>query len=366
MPVPTPSQEKQSPTLKEAIEEYKKRQLELNKWKPNTVRNYQPKIDAMIQVFGDRPVNQITTNDARKLAKLLDMLPPGFSRKKEYKDISDLNPKDLKGKHDKTMDVTTRRGYLIFARQVLSFAEENEWVIKNPVISGIIPGKKENPRAQRLPFEDPDDLAKIFSSDLFLEWSKDHPSRFWIPLLALYTGCRLEEIASLYCEDVFLHEGLLCIEINDNHDRTVKNKNAIRTIPLHPFLVEQLKFPQYVAQIKAQGHDRVFPDLTKENYKYGNVLSKRFNYYIRQVGIKEKKKTFHSFRHNVTNHLMNKPGREHMETLVEELSGRAGKTETRRTYFKGYRADVLYKQCISKIKYEVDLSHLKQSKYVIK
>jgi integrase len=367
VPIPAPPKEKSSPTLKEAIDEYKKRQLELNKWKPNTVRNYQPKINAMIQVFGDRPVNQITKNDARKLAKLLEFLPPGFARKKEYKDISDLNPKDLKGKHDRTMDVTTRRGYLIFARQVLSFAEENEWVIKNPVISGIIPGKKENPREQRLPFEDPQDLARIFNPEMFLEWSKDHPSRFWIPLLALYTGCRLEEIASLYCEDVFEHEGLWCIDINDNYDRTIKNKNAIRSVPLHPFLVEQLKFPQYVAKIKAQGSDRVFTDLKKENHKYGNVLSKRFNYYLRKkAGIIDKKKTFHSFRHNVTNHLMNKPGMEHMESMVEELSGRAGKTETRRTYFKGYRSDVLYKKCISKLKYEVDLSHLKQSKYVVK
>ena len=231
------------------------------------------------------------------------------------------------------------------------------------MISGIIPGKKKNPREQRLPFDDPEDLARIFNSEMFLEWSKDHPSRFWIPLLALYTGCRLEEMASLYCEDVFEHKGLWCIDINDNYDRTVKNKNAIRSIPLHPFLVEKLKFPQYVARIKAQGSDRVFPDLKKENHKYGNVLSKRFNYYKRKVGIIDSKKTFHSFRHNVTNYLMNKTRN---ESMVEELSGRAGKTETRRTYFKGYKSDVLYKECISKLKYEVDLTGLKNSKYVVR
>ena len=212
--------------------------------------------------------------------------------------------------------------------------------------------------------DDPEDLARIFNPKIFLKWSKDYPSRFWIPLLALYTGCRLEEMASLYCEDVFKHEGLWCIDINDNHDRQVKNKNAIRSVPLHPFLVKQLRFPQYVDKIKAQGNERVFPDLKMENHKYSNVLSKRFNYYLRKkVGITDKEKTFHSFRHNVTNHLMNKTGN---ESMVEELSGRAGKTETRRTYFKGFRSDVLYKECILKLDYKVDLSHLKNSKYVLK
>jgi integrase len=318
----------------------------------------------MLQVLGNRPINHITKEDARKLANLLELLPPGFARMKEYRDVSGLNPKDLKGKHSKTMDVSTRRDYLIFARQVFSFAEENDYVIKNPVISGLIPDKKKNPRDRRLPFDDPEDLAKIFNPEVFLEWSKDHPSRFWIPLLALYTGCRLEEIASLYCVDVFEHDGLWCIEINDNHDRTIKTKNAIRSIPLHPILIDQLKFPQHVDMVKAQGKDRVFSDLKKENHKYGNVFSKRFGTYLRKkVRITDQKKTFHSFRHNVTDYLM-----KHLvqESLVEELNGRSGKTESSRTYFKGRRSDVLYKECISKLEYKVDLTGLRNSKFVVK
>ena len=359
--------EKPVPTLRKVIDEYTKLKIELNKWKPNTIRNYEPKINAMLQVLGDGPVNQITIEDTRRLAKLLELLPPGFARLKEYKDLSGIRTKDLKDKHDNTMDVTTRRGYLIFARQIFSFAEENEWVIKNPVISGIIPGKKQNPRDQKLPLDDPEDLARIFKKEVFFKWSKKHPSRFWIPLLGLYTGCRLEEMASLYCEDVFEHEGLWCIDINENHDRSVKTKNSIRTVPLHPFLVEHLRFPQYVNMIKAKGNDRVFPDLKIEHFKYSNRFTKRFGYFLRnKVGIKDKKKTFHSLRHLVTNHLMNKPGMKSMESLVKELTGRAGKTETRRTYFKGYRSDVLYKECIIKLEYKVDLSHLKESRYVPK
>jgi integrase len=354
---------KNSAILLEAlIDEYKKRQMQSKKWSDNTLRNHQTKINAMLQVIGNRPVNEITVTDIRRLAKLLELLPPGFARIKEYKDISKIKPEDLEGKHDKTLDVSTRRDYLNFVKSVFTFAEENEYISKNPVVTGIIPPKKKNTRDKRLTFDDPSDLENIFSPDLFLYWSKDHPSRFWIPLLALYTGCRLEEMASLYCEDVFEHKGIWCIDINDNHDRKVKNHNAIRSVPLHPILVKDLKFPQYVATVETDGHQRVFPELYVANFKYGHEFSKRFGYYLKnKVGINDKKKTFHSFRHTVSDHLYKKLV---MESLVEELTGRAGKTETRKTYTKGYRVDTLYEECILKLEYQVDLTHLKKSRFV--
>ncbi len=361
---PLKTSEKSPITLENLIGDLQKQKTESKQWRPNTIRNHQPKINTMLQVLGNRPVNHITVEDTRRLAKLLELLPPGFARLKEYKDISGLRPKDLKDKHDKTMDVSTRRDYLIFARQVFSYAEDNEYIKKNPVPSGIIPPKKKNTKDQKLLFDDPEDLTKIFNPELFLEWSKDHPSRFWIPLLGLFTGCRLEEMASLYCEDVFEYEGLWCIHINDNHDKMVKTQNAIRSIPLNSILVDQLQFHRYVDKVKAQGNDRVFPDLNKENYKYSHGLSKSFGNYLRnKVKITDKKKTFHSFRHNLSDHLYQKLV---MESLVEELTGRAGKTETRKRYTKGYRVETLYEECILKLEYKVDLTHLKNSKYVIK
>jgi hypothetical protein len=189
--------------LNDVIKEYTKRQVQSKKWSDNTVRNHETKINTMLQILGNRPVKEINVDDIRKLAKLLELLPPGFARMKEYKNISNLKPNDLNGKHDKTLDVTTRREYLNLAKSVFAYAEDNEYIIKNPVISGLIPPKKKNPKGNKDPFDDPNDLARVFSTENYLAWSQDIPSRFWIPLLGLYTGCRLEEMASLYCEDVF-------------------------------------------------------------------------------------------------------------------------------------------------------------------
>ena len=83
----------------------------------------------------------------------------------------------------------------------------------------------------------------------------------------------------------------------------------------------------------------------------------------KKVGIKDPKKVLHSFRHNVANHLV----QEGVEVAkVEALSGRAGKTETEASYTLPRRVGLLYKECVLKLDYGIDLSHLKKSKWVVK
>ena len=339
-----------SPLLSEVIEEYKKQKIESKKWSDTTVATNRNRIEVMIQFFGNRPVNQITIDDARSYAKVLELLPVGFSLKKEFKDVSGLTVDQLKGKYKKTLDVTTRRKYLNMAKVVFQFAYENEYIDKNPVISGFIPPKKNKTRKLRKAF-DMDDLRRIFNPDTYLKWSQGKPERFYIPLILLYTGCRVEEVASLYCEDVFNHEGIWCIDINDDNDRTVKNQNAIRSVPLHPILVEQFKFPEYVDSVRGKGQERVFPKLYRVNFKYSHEFVKRFSYYLKKtVKINDRKKVLHSFRHLVTDHLYKAMV---MESMIEELTGRAGKTETRKRYAKGYRVQTLYEEAVLKLDYEL-------------
>ena len=273
-----------------------------------------------------------------------------------------MTSSELEGKHQQIMDVSTRREYLNFTKGVFKFALDSQYISKSPVVSGIIPPKKENIREQRLPF-DIADLELIFDTETYLPWSKDQPSRFFIPLLALYTGSRLEEMANLHCMDVFQHEesGFWCIEHNLNNGRKLKNRNAIRTIPLHPILVDDFKLPQYVESVQNDGHRRVFPELSEANYKYSHQFSKDFGRYLRnKAHIEDSKKAFHSFRHTVTDHLFKSMV---METVIEELRGGAGKTEGSRRYFKGYHAKTLYENCILKLDYGIDLIHLKNSRF---
>ena len=67
--------------------------------------------------------------------------------------------------------------------------------------------------------------------------------------------------------------------------------------------------------------------------------------------------------HLVTDHLYKTMV---MESMIEELTGRAGKTETSTRYAKGYRVQTLYEEAVLKLDYGVDLSGLKESELIPK
>jgi integrase len=66
-----------------------------------------------------------------------------------------------------------------------------------------------------------------------------------------------------------------------------------------------------------------------------HALSKAFGRYLKKkAGNTDGKKTFHSFRHAMTDHLKNKMV---SEWTIEEIEGRAGNTETNRRYSRQFR-----------------------------
>jgi integrase len=373
--VPPEPDDEPSILLSELWDHFKAEKVRRKEWRGSTIRNHEPKYNALSQFLGDLPVNQITKSMIRDFRTLLDRLPPHFVRR-GYPTLAGVKPDALVGEHDKTMDVTTVGTYMILISSMFAYAVEYDYIKVNPVTSGMIPKKKRNAQGQRLPFSDPDDLARIFDGNLFLKWSKGKPERFWVPLIGLFTGCRLEEAAQLYAEDIKEVDGYWSFNFKggyvaddeaEEEGQMVKNESAPRVIPMHSLLVDYLKLPEYAKSVSKKCGQLLFPHLTKgpeTNFKYSHALSKHFGSYLRnKVGIKNPKKTFHSFRHTLADHLKNEIGD---EWIIEELEGRAGKTETSRRYSGQFRAPKLWEEAVSKIKFEVDLSHLSASKWVPK
>ena len=336
--------------LKDLIAEYSKQKIDAKRWRPRTVDNHRPKFNSLVQFLGNIPVHQITKEMMRNYRRLLDHLPPRFAQNDDYQDVGKVDIEDLKGKHEQTLDVTTKREYMTMAKSIFKYALENEYVTVNPVLNGTIPEKKKRAREQREPFTN-EDLTRIFNPATYYKYAKDRPARFWVPILALYTGARLEELCQLHCEDVKQVNGLWIIDINGKNGKRVKNVASERLVPLQPFLVETIGFPRFVERVRQEGHKRVFHGLSKVNKKWGHSLSKDFGRYKTKLGL-GLKKTFHSFRHNVTDLLYKKKV---PESIIEELLGRSGHTETRTRYAKGHNLRTFYEDAVIKLDYGVDL-----------
>lgn len=201
------------------------------------------------------------------------------------------------GLHFKTVE--KRVGQI---RTLFQVAVEDEVLATNPANRVKIARPKVRPKAV-VPYE-AHELRLIFTSPVYTEgWRPSRASvgeaAAWLPLLALYTGARLEELGQLQVADVRESSGIHFLHISDESDgQTVKTESSRRRVPLHPKLLDA-GFLRYVDRIRQAGHVQLFPALRRSpKGKLTDGFSKWWGRYARGLGIeKSRRKVFHSLRH---------------------------------------------------------------------
>ena len=109
----------------------------------------------------------------------------------------------------------------------------------------------------------------------------------WIPLIALFSGLREDEICGLRTQDVKKQGGMLFFDVTEHEGRSVKSDAAIRTVPVHSTLLT-IGLEDYCRHVAKQGHDYLFPGLTPggPDGKRNWYFSKAFTVYRRRVGVR--------------------------------------------------------------------------------
>lgn len=207
---------------------------------------------------------------------------------------------------DKTLDTK-----FTMVKMLLNWCELEYGIQPKPLNSAlIIPKVQRSSEAARRAFTT-EELRKIFNPRSYLKNTARTPSKYWAPLIALFTGMRLEEIVQLHIADIRQDEGVWCFDINDREDgKHVKSDAGKRLVPVHPFLLNDLGLLRYIESVKEEGQTRLFPELKRE--KKGNMggpVTSWFSRYRRKLGIGGEEgqisaTVFHSFRHTVINYLI--------------------------------------------------------------
>jgi integrase len=165
-----------------------------------------------------------------------------------------------------------------------------------------VKGRGKNSRARPYhPFTQAE-LELLFHSEAYKNNSFKKPSHFWLPMLGLYTGARIEELAGLHLSAFNTVDEVPAVVLSDE-DTTDggKNAHATRQVPLHKELI-QAGLMAYVEKLKSEGFDRLFPDIgNAERDGYGKRATNDFIEYRRSVGVGQgvgvrSRKVFHSFR----------------------------------------------------------------------
>lgn len=331
----------------------------------------------ILEVMGtDTPVHAVTRKMCRDVVDALSKLPP--NRRKKFKDLPLEKVLRIAAKDSLSpMKWETQNSYLSTLIKVMDFARKEGYIDRNPA-EGL------TPLAVTVPDEDKRDpytlehLQAIFSAPIYTGCVDDerginkpgpnHPkrSRFWLPLISLFTGMRMNEICQLNVDD------LKCTDAGTHYfhvfpstkDQRVKNQSSRRKFPVHPILI-RMGFLDYIKGLRAKGESKAFPEIPvpKSGYR-SDIFSKRYATFQKGLGIprktgsppSERQYTFHSFRHNFRDELRRT---EAPTEIVELLGGWAsGNKAVNKSYGSGYEPDQLYKY-VKEVSYPgLDLGHL--------
>ncbi|OAP47426.1 hypothetical protein ATC00_22475 [Sinorhizobium americanum] len=252
----------------------------------------------MKEVIGaERHLASITRAECAAVQEVIAGLPANVSKLKPYANCKTMRAIVTKAaeRQDRLMSPGTVRVYTHTLSAFFNWAIRKGLLVINPA-TRLAPAKG-SAEVSRRPFT-VDELNKIASG--LPEWSDDGrlPGRYWVPLIAIFSGMRLGEIVSLTVDEVAVRDQVECFVLRKTQDKSLKTAGSERVVPLHPQL-KQLGLLQRVATLREQGVTRLFPDLRGGTQdELSDLFQKRFSYWLKTVlAINERGVSFHSFRH---------------------------------------------------------------------
>lgn len=314
------------------------------KWRVKSRMEVEYSINLAMEVIGDVGVDQLTRERLKAYKDVLLQLPANFNRSPKYRGMT--IPKIIAMEGIKPMSVTSVNKHLSWLGSMLSHAVKEGYMTCNHA-TGLQVQRSTRADLERLAYTVEDMRAMVQC----LVWEVNHPERYWVPLIGMYQGMRLNEICQLYCEDIKQVDGVWCIGVNsEKADKELKNTASQRLLPLHPAL-ERAGFLSYVESAKEK-HVRLWPALVYRRDGYAHDFGKWFQRLNRKRISQDPRKVFHSLRHSFVDYFkqIGTP-----EALIAELVGHSNeKSMTMGRYGKRYQPKVLW-EVLSKLDYGIEL-----------
>lgn len=344
------------PTIQALYEIYETEHLRACRWREKTRTDQRQMIRIFIELLGgDIQINSVSRQTLLQIREQICRLPPNLTKDKRFRAMplaailkqSDYNPMS----HTRAYRIVSHLGAFL----KWSF---NHGYLDTDVSSGLyMPKKRESRQNEEREIYSDDDLKRLFATEVFTgKEAVDRPECFFLPLLALYSGARLNELAQLYSEDIQEIDGIYCININDNGDKVLKNPGSRRIIPIHPMIL-RIGFADYVAAIRILKFPRLWMNLSSREDNYGKKFSSFFQRLNRKYVTDNPRKVFHSFRHGFANALKQNAVR---SEVISELLGHAHGSITLDRYGKPLGVKMLF-DAVKTIKFPVPERTLKHT-----
>jgi integrase len=338
-PLADPLMHSQGQLLSDLFAERKSEATRTNKWNTKLQDDYTNWTELFIEVAGDRPILQYKKADGSDFKKLLMALPTNRNKIRA-----------TKGKSASEAAATAKQlGLPCLSVPTINKALgrlQATWVWANKQMDEDVPDifgpmKLEvttKARDQKDPFST-EQLQQIFQGPLFTgchsprrrakagSVNMSNTSWFWLPLLGLLTGARLNELCQLRVADMHEQQGVRYLLIREGREDQRVKGHSERSVPIHSALIKLGLWDYYLSR-KSAKDDRMFPTLKLDaDGYYSDRSSKDFNQYLKSLGAKTSKTSFHSFRHSFKDACRNNGVPSDIADLLQghSLGGMAGR-----------------------------------------
>ncbi len=296
------------------------------------------------------------------------------------KTISEISKLDITKFRDHIVNSATARGgrsvpssstqqkLLTALKSFFAWSESKSYRNGNPA-DGVTPtksSKMESVHFERRPFSK-GELKALFDLPLFKgAFSSGRPNlsgdvlirdhRFWFPIVSLWTGTRKTELMNVCLGDIQTNDDVVYIGVYTSPEKgeeevkrfAGKTKNARRIIPLHPYLLKNLGFQEYIRDRKStkKESENLFPEAG-----YGQTFNQRL---LPAIGLgSDPTVSLHSLRHCFKDMLRNGRIDGHMQN---RLLGHA--PETAGESYGSPLTEAEIRQFYESVTSPVDLTHL--------
>lgn len=227
VPLPTPEQEnitnkrkKLSIRFSELVTKYCHTQVQDGNWKAHMRKEHESKLNNFIEIIGDKEISAITREDMREFRDILRKLPPNRKKSTIYstKSIEEIIASDPV----KTLNIKTVNSIVEAVSTLLTWAIKERLLSDNPAIGLSL--KDDTPEIEKREAFTNEDIRQIFYKGDYKPENFSNPAFYWVPLIGLYTGMRLEEICQLECNDIYVSEDQIWV-IDVRQKSSVPNNN---------------------------------------------------------------------------------------------------------------------------------------------
>lgn len=314
-----------------------------------TIEANQRYFHLFLELLGDIPVQAITRDQLVDCLNKMKRIPSRREIKPEYKGKSIKELLDLDSVAE-PLGVQTIKNHMSTLSSCFKWAVLNGHMATN-IAEGLIPKDKRSRRERRQAYTK--EHLQALADNLYSRQKAKggSPDRWFIPLVALFAGMRIEEICQLQKADVKLVDDIWCFDVYQEGENRVKTANSERIVPVHPKLIE-LGFLEYH---KSVDHEQLWPRLYRSNGRFSHKWGQWFQSFNKRYITEDGRFVFHSLRHNFVDGLKQQGIQ---EQIIAEMAGHSRGSITMETYGKDYGPKVLL-EALQKLDYEVDFSVLR-------